>query len=84
EKSKSKTSNAQVGVEIAKSIFKAEANSTNNIETITGEQTIFTIKILGYNVLIMQLNGYGDVYSLFELLDHELKQKVLSAIGHQI
>ncbi|CAG8520631.1 45261_t:CDS:2 [Gigaspora margarita] len=28
--------------------------------------------------------GYEDVYSLFELLDHELKHKVLNIIGHQI
>ncbi|KAF0541049.1 hsp70 family protein [Gigaspora margarita] len=100
EKSKFKTTNAQVGVGIAKSIFKSEVNAvhnnknnyydngTNNVETIIGGTDYFYDKISWIQSLNdatkWKIIGYEDVYSLFELLDHELKQKVLSVIGHQI
>ncbi|KAF0561970.1 hypothetical protein F8M41_014562 [Gigaspora margarita] len=57
----------------------------NNIETIIGGTDYF----YGKNSWIQSLNdatkwkitGYEDVYSLFELLDYGLKQKVLSIIS---
>ncbi|KAF0357918.1 hsp70 family protein [Gigaspora margarita] len=100
EQSKSKTTNAQVGVGIAKNIFKSEVNDvysnknnyynniTNNVETIIGGADYFYDKTSWIQSLNdatkWKIIGYEEVYSLFELLDHELKQKVLNVIGHQI
>ncbi|CAG8446454.1 16455_t:CDS:2 [Dentiscutata erythropus] len=66
-------------------------NSTKNFETIIGgNETEYSQD--DKNPWKQSLNdeakwkiiGYEEVYSLFELLDDELKKKVLSVMGHQI
>ncbi|CAG8586292.1 9291_t:CDS:2, partial [Racocetra fulgida] len=63
--------------------------NTNNAETIIGgtdysqNDKNFWIQSLN-SATEWKIIGYEEVYSLFELLDKELKEKVLNVMGHQI
>ncbi|CAG8692339.1 24375_t:CDS:2 [Dentiscutata erythropus] len=69
ENSKAKTANVQVGAGIT-NVFKSEVNY-NKIQSLN-------------DATKWKIIGYEEVYSLFELLDEELKERVLSMMGHQI
>ncbi|CAG8765825.1 19606_t:CDS:2, partial [Racocetra fulgida] len=60
----------------------------NNFETIVGGDDSQNDKDLWIQSLNdatkWKIIGYENVYSLFELLEDELKEKVLSVMGHQI
>ncbi|CAG8721579.1 28142_t:CDS:2 [Racocetra persica] len=63
-------------------------SKTNCLETIIGGTENFQDKDLWRKSLNdetkWKIIGYEGVYSLFELLDNELKKKVLNVMGHQI
>ncbi|CAG8720749.1 974_t:CDS:2, partial [Dentiscutata erythropus] len=99
ENSKVKTTNAQVRVGITKIIIKHENNATyskkvmnnntNHIKTIIGGTDYSQNDTNPWRESLndkskWKIIGYEEVYPLFELLDNELKKKVLSAMGHQI
>ncbi|CAG8784269.1 1616_t:CDS:2 [Gigaspora margarita] len=103
ENSKSKATNAQVGVGIATNIFNPEINvthsnkdmhnnynnDTNHVETSIGGEGYSQDDKHSWRQSLndatkWKIIGYKDVYPLFELLDDELKKKVLNVVGHQI
>ncbi|CAG8598914.1 7592_t:CDS:2 [Cetraspora pellucida] len=63
-------------------------DNTNNFETIIGGTENSQNKDLWRQSLNdetkWKIIGYAEVYSLFELLDNELKTEVLNIMGHQI
>ncbi|CAG8562843.1 3045_t:CDS:2 [Racocetra fulgida] len=64
-------------------------HNTNNVESIIGGTNYSQDDENSWRQSLndpttWKIIGYEEVYSLFELLDNELKKKVLDVVGHQI